>query len=284
MIIWILAGVILLITLSLLVFFVPTLGIKEEQTYGPWTLGTKDATLDSTVVTTFLGNLNSTLRVFYYIKSIPRTSTSFSYAQDVAPNFNSKTNTFDVCVNTNGACVHQGFIPLLKLGDSLMIEMLQAPDASRPGLPKTQLCIQTTRNTGASNTTYLETFALPPFPIQKWIMLSLVRRGNSFDVYYNDTLVASHRTLYAPNLLSTSGSFADGSVRGQTKYLMAKNTSQSASDVNSDYMRLANPKGEPYEPMFPALNLPMFCPSGDCFQGPQVRPANPLVDWRTNYM
>jgi hypothetical protein len=284
MIIWILAGVILLITLGILVFFVPTLGIKEEQNYGPWTLGTSDAKLDSTIVTSFLGNLNSTLRVFYYIKSIPRTSTNFSYGQDVAPNFNSKTNTFDVCVNTNGDCIHQGFIPLLKLGDSLTIEMLQAPDASRPGLPKTQLCIQTTRNTGSSNTTYLETFALPPFPIQKWVMLTLVRRGNSFDVYYNDTLVASHRTLYAPNLISTAGTFADGSVRGQAKYLMAKNASQSASDVNSEYLRLANSKGEPYEPMFPALNLPMFCPSGDCFQGPQVRPANPLVDWRTNYM
>lgn len=284
MIVWILAAVIALITLGVLVFFVPTLGIKEEQTYGPWTLGTADAKLESNIVTTFLGNLNSTLRVFYYVQSIPRTNTTFSYAQDMPPNFNSKTNTFDVCVNSNGDCVHQGFIPLLKLGDSLMIEMLQAPDASRPGLPKTQLCIQTTRNTGTTNTTYLETFSLPPFPLQKWVMLTLVRRGNSFDVYYNDTLVATHRTLYAPNLIATAGTFADESVRGQTKYLMAKNEPQSASDVSSDYLRLANPKGEPYEPMFPALNLPMFCPSGDCFRGPQVRPANPLVDWRTNYM
>jgi hypothetical protein len=284
MIIWILAAVIALITLGVLVFFVPTLGIKEEQNYGPWILGTGNAKLDSPFVTTFLGNLNSTLRVFYYVKSIPRTHTSFTYAQDMPPNFNSKTNTFDVCVNTNGDCTHQGFIPLLKMGDSLMIEVLQAPDASRPGLPKTQLCIQTTRNTGTANTTYLETFALPPFPLQKWVMLTLVRRGNTFDVYYNDTLVASHRTLYAPNLLATTGTFADGSVRGQTKYLMAKDKSQSASDVRGDYLRLADPKGEPYEPMFPALNLPMFCPSGECFRGPQVRPANPLVDWRTNYM
>ena len=283
MIIWILAGVILLLTLGILVFFVPTLGIKEEQNYGPWTLGTSDATIPSGSVTTFLENLNSTFRVFYYVKSIPRTNTDFSYAQDMPPNFNSKTNTFDVCVNTNGDCVHQGFIPLLKLGSSLQIEMLQAPDASRPGLPKTQLCIQTTRNTGTTNTTYLETFALPPFPLQKWVMLTLVRRGNSFDVYYNDTLVATHKTMYAPNLISTSGTFADGSVRGQTKYLMAKNSSQSASDVNSDYLRLAKPNGEPYDPMFPTLNL-AFCPSGDCFRGPQVRPANPLVDWRTNYM
>jgi hypothetical protein len=283
MIVWILAAIIVLITISVLVFFVPTLGIKEEQTYGPWTLGTADAKVDSNIITTFLGNLNSTFRVFYYVQSIPRTSTSFSYAENVPPNFNSKTNTFDVCVNTNGDCKHQGFIPLLKFGDSLMIEMLQAPDASRPGLPKTQLCIQTIRNTGTTNTTYLETFSLPPFPLQKWVMVTLVRRGNSFDVYYNGTLVATHRTLYVPNLISTAGTFADTSVRGQTKYLMAKNEAQSASDVSSDYLRLANTNGEPYEPMFPSLNL-SFCPSGNCFQGPQVRPANPLVDWRTNYM
>jgi hypothetical protein len=284
MIVWILAALIALLTMGILLFFVPTLGIKEEQNYGPWILGTGDAKIASPFVTTFNNNLNSSLRVFYYVKSIPRTNTSFSYGENVPPNFNSKTNTFDVCVNTNGQCVHQGFIPLLKLGDSLMIEMLQAPDASRPGLPKTQLCIQTTRNTGTTNTNYLETFPLPPFPLQKWVMLTLVRRGNSFDIYYNDTLVATHRTLYAPNLNSTAGTFADTSVRGQTKYLMAKNEALSASNVRAEYLRLADPKGEPYEPMFPPLNLPMFCPSGECFRGPQVRPANPLVDWRTDYM
>lgn len=284
MIIWVLAALVLLLTLGLLVFFVPTVNTRQEENYGPWILGTKDATIHSAITSLFLGPVSSTFRAFYFIKSIPRTNTAFSYTENAPPNFNSKTNTFDICTNTNSTCVHQGFIPLLNFGQSLFIEMLQAPDASRPGLPKTQLCIQTTKNTGATNTVYLETFSLPPFPMQKWVMLTIVRNGNTFDVYYNDSLVASHRTQNAPYFTATTGSFADGSVRGQVKYLFAKDSAMLAAEVSSEYKKLADPRGEPYEPMFPPLQLPSFCPSGDCFRGPQVRPANPLVDWRTSYM
>lgn len=286
LIVWVLAAVILILSLGLLFFFVPTLGIQSKEQYGPWILGTKGVTIDEDLTKLFMSDnklLNSSFRVFYYIQSIPRTSTSYSYSEGVAPNFNSKTNTFDICVNNEGTCVHQGFIPLLKFGESLRVELLQAPDASRPGLPKTQLCIQTTQNTGTNNTVYLETFSLPPFPVQKWTMLTIVRNGNKFDTYYNDTLVASHKTTYTPYFTSTSGSFGDAGLRGEVKYAQSKSSASLSTDVVKDYLTLADSRGEPKSPLFESISL-SFCPSGDCFRGPQVRPANPLIDWRTNYM
>jgi hypothetical protein len=84
----------------------------------------------------------------------------------VAPNLNPITNNYDICDNTNNQCVHKGFTKLLTFGSVFSIELLQAPDASRPNLPKTQVCIQTVKNTSTGNTNYIETFPIQPFPIQ----------------------------------------------------------------------------------------------------------------------
>lgn len=283
MIIWVFATIVILITLGLLYLFIPTIGITAVENYGPYVLGTQDAKIGSDTVKPFLEKVNSSFRVFYYVKSIPRTSTAYSYSEGVAPNFNSKTNSFDICTNTNGECIHQGFVPLLKFGNSIYIELLQAPDASRPGLPKTQLCIQTTQNTGSTNTVYLETFSLPPFPMQKWTMLSIVRRGNTFDIYYNNTLVASHRTTYSPYFVLTEATLSDGGIRGEAKYVKTTDKALLSQEINAEYAQLTDTRGEPISPMFGPLNISL-CPSGECFRGPQIRPANPLVDWQTNYM
>jgi hypothetical protein len=278
---WFLAVLVVVMVFSILVFILP-LYVKPitADSVGPWNLNapqlTDDSNIRATVAKTFLQNQKSTLRVFYYVKSIPRTG---AILDSSAPGFNTSTNTFDICDNASGACVHPGFTTLLKFGSSLYIELLQAPDASRPGLPKTQLCVTTRTPTG---TTYLETFALPPFPLQKWVMLTISRQGSHFEVYYNGRLAGSIKTTNVPYLSATDVSLADSNVTGEASHLRALNVSSTAQEVSSDFTGNTDTRGEPIQPIFSQINFTL-CPSGECFSGPKVRPSNPLVVWTSNY-
>jgi len=282
MIIWFIAAFIIILTIYALdVFFTPKITTSTDP--GPWILDGNQAstnwvTNDATYVRNFLKNQSSSFRIFYYIQSLPRTASVYDTATNTA-NFNPNTDSFDVCDNTNGACVHPGFAKLLQFDTSLWIELLQAPDASRPGLPKTQLCIQTTDQTGKP---YIETFALPPFPQQKWVMLTLSHEGSKYDVYYNGHLAASVKTTNVPKPTAIKLALSNGTFTGRASYLLSKTSAMTASEVASDYANNTNTLGEPYDSLFPSLNLNL-CPSGNCFSGPSVRPSNPLVVWKSDY-
>jgi hypothetical protein len=64
---------------------------------------------------------------------------------------------------------------------------------------------------------------------------------------------------------------------------MSNNKTASQSDVNADYLKMADTRGEPFEKLFQEINIKL-CPSGECFQGPQIRPANPLIQWSSDVM
>lgn len=259
--------------------------IKKEDDFGPWDLNTGPA-IPGGHVDTFSKNLNSTIRAFYYIDSLPRTNAAILDAS--VTSFNPQTNSFDICEPASGvSCAHPGFVRLLNISNTFFIELLQAPDASRPGLPKTQFVIQTQSIQKVSNAnavkTYLETFALPEFPIQKWVMLTVTRSGNRISIFYNNRLVFSKNTRNVPNILPGSGNFSSPQIRGTVKYLMSKDTAATQTDVSSDYSKMADTRGEPLEPIFQKINTTL-CPSGECFQGPQIRPANPLIQWTSDVM
>ena len=282
MILWFIAAFVIIITIyALNIFFTPKITTASDP--GPWILdgnqgASSQVTNNHTYAANFLKNQSSSFRVFYYIQSMPRTAAVYDTTTNVA-NFNSTTDSFDVCDNTAGTCVHPGFAKLLQFDTSLWIELLQAPDASRPGLPKTQLCIQTTDQTGKS---YIETFALPSFPQQKWVMLTLSHEGSKYDVYYNGHLAASVKTVNVPKPTATKLALSDGTFTGRASYLLSATTPLTASQVASDFKSNTDTLGQPYDSLFPSLNINL-CPSGNCFTGPSVRPSNPLVIWKSDY-
>ncbi len=240
-------------------------------------------------IQTFATNQNATLRVFYYIDSLPRTNMILLDGTGSSGNFNGQTNTFDICPFTTSIteCKHAGFIKLLNISDGLFIELLQAPDASRPGLPKTQLVVNTQKVILSSGNrtvqNYLETFTLPEFPIQKWVMLTVVRNGNRISIYYNDRMVFSKSTTYVPFIKDATSYFSDSNVKGTAKYFMNVNQSKTSADVAADFKTMADTTGRPLEKLFQTMNISL-CPSGECFRGPQIRPANPLIQWSSDVM
>lgn len=283
LVLWVIAASVILLTVAVLVYMVPGSALSKITDMKSYTLDTTpQPTLDTTYVDTFMKNEQSTFRIFYYIKGLPRTGVITDDTTN-QPNLNPITNNYDICDNTNGDCIHKGFQKLLTFGTSFSVELLQAPDASRPNLPKTQICIQTTKNTSTGNVNYIETFPIPAFPMQKWVMFTVSRQGHRFDIYYNDTLQASIKTTNVPNLTATSATLGETSIRGIAKYPKVMNTYSRPEEVGGDFRSMTNTRGEPYDNILP-IQLPSLCPSGDCFSGPKVKPANPLVDWSTQYM
>ena len=280
----IIGGILVLFVLAVLMFVLPRyMGTAAISSYDSWTL-TGDSLLPNAFVQPFTTNTSATLRLFYTLSSLPRTQNADSL--EAIP---------DICPLTpaaveNGTCSkHPGFAKLLNFENSLWIELLQVPDASRPGLSKTQFCVRTTQSAaGAGPTQYIETFALPAFPLQKWVMLTLVREGSRFDVYYNDVLQASIRTTYVPAISSVNGSFGSPLLRGTVKYPLVAARAFTGYEIAADYKAHADTRGEPLSPFFSrgsgggtfSFSL---CPSGTCFRGPTMKPANPLLEWTTPY-
>jgi hypothetical protein len=284
--IWVIVIVVVLITLGILLFLLPELSftraVTSSKVSGPWDLSNKDIVpaTNQNIAGNFLSNQRSTLRIFYIVRGLPRTSRVVDAA--LTPSYDSTTNTYGICTLTAAEptkCDHPEFWPLLSFGSDFRIELLQAPDASRQGAAMAQLVIKTSSATKQ----YIETFPLPEFPFQKWVMLTLSREGSTFDVYYNNQLQASIKTSHVPSFSATDVTVSSGTGLGTAQWLTSSTNSVTISDVAKDYSLNTDTKGQPLQGMLPSLTGLNLCPSGGCFKGPSVRPANPLIAWQTAY-
>ena len=287
---WLIAVGVLILTFGILAFVIPSLNKKTfaSTNKGTWDLTQKTTIDDATNTTVDQTNQSSTFRIFYKVNTVPRTATTVdcTVPPTSSPNFDCSTNTYKICtVTSTSTCSHPEFMPLLSFGNSLWIELLQAPDASRQGLAKTQLCVQTMNFVNGAQTVYVETFPLPNFPLQKWVMLTLIREGPKFDVYYNNQLQASIKTTNAPYFTATSYTISPGmmGLTGTATQIFQQNGVYTPDQVAADYATNTDTTGKPLLPAFTSFTGFSLCPSGNCFTAPQIRPANPLVTWNSEY-
>jgi len=189
-------------------------------------------------------------------------------------------------------CTHSGYSTLFNISDVATLEILMAPDASRQGMAMTQLVVKTNTNgmgTSTIPTLYIETFRLPPIPLQKWSMVTVAREGRRFDVYYNDSIVLSQKTMYMPisdssytNLKGvTSGS---SSLKGQLALVNLYSYRLNSLDVSGKYREYADTRGHPrISQNLTGTFSVNLCPSGGCFDMPVIKPASPLYEWTSSY-
>lgn len=307
---WLIYAIILVLFLTIggIVYFYPSLFTKmTTSNIGPYDLSSQKTLFDSSNVTTYESSGSMTIQAFFYITPLQRTPTAISCNTPGNPSCEDGRFQTCTCVSNTDCtnCKSNGYLDILKIGDTVALEILPAPDAGRQGKAMTQLAIRTQTNMDASGNAidasgnrplsrvYTEYLVLPPIPIQKWCMITIVREGRRFDIYYDDTLVLSKKTSY---VLSTTTDTTKG-IRvggpGFTGYVAAANIIQSAvsgSDVVSHYNKETDTRGAPLVTIpektitqangFPGFNLPSFCLIG-C--GPKVMPSKPLMDWETQY-
>ena len=135
---------------------------------------------------------------------------------------------------------------------------------------------------------FMEAIPLPTIPLQKWTMITIVKEGRRFDVYYGTKLQVSKMTTYPPlnpdfgSQNITAGNNKWGGLIGMFK---GTNGASYAPDVQADAHTILDSRGIPYinDPLpWSALVLPK-CFFGNCSGLPDVKPPNQFMVYQTNY-
>lgn len=297
---------------------------------GPFELSSQTTIVQESDAGAFYSDSNATFSAFVYLNPISRTGTHAPCGTN--PNQPScDDGTFAPCACTPSTgdcsiCDHPGYKSVFNISGIVGLEVLIAPDASRQGQAMAQLIVKTegpplnsgsssgsTRIVTSTSQKYIETLSLPPVPIQKWTFVTVSREGRRFDVYFNDRLVLSQKTMSMP-ISNVSNSALSGitsgstGLAGQLAVANLYNYRMSGKDVSAKYREYADTRGSPYlntvanpltlsdaTGLLPSYSAAIssslssyipnisLCPSGGCFSPPVIQAASPLYDWSTPY-
>jgi len=300
---------ILNIVFLLTYYFAPQLYYPQvkSQLIGPLDLSKEGTAFDAASCSAFAEGAGATIEGFFFINPLQRTPTAISCNSPGNPSCEDGRFHTCVCASMTDCtnCSRNGYIPLIKVADVFTMEILSAPDAGRQGKAMAQLAIKTgtvADASGNTSTSHIEFIALPAVSLQKWTMISIVREGRRYDVYYDGALVASKKTTYMMANIGSPDAVKIGhpGFNGYAALLNFYDFVRSGLDASASYSKLSDTRGVPYvqlpsdviaatSSMFAMPNvslnfkMPSLCPSGSCIHAPQVRPAQPWMDWDTEY-
>lgn len=278
------------ITILILIFLFFTLypfktSIKTVQKQGPYDLNNKEKKLYDDE-TNFIKNPSSTFQGFFYLenKQKPKIYTPCSSTDPSKVNCDTGRYSLCSCVEADcSICEHKGYFPLINLNGTVIMELMNVPDASRQGKAHVQLKVRTqssgrisdnsgntynpdisSKNTGdtvdtvdsgdditsnpAGKYQYIETFVLPNIPYNKWFMITISREGRRFDIYYNSKLILSKHTstnIYNDTVANKSIKIGDTNLDGKAGFFTLYPTILSGSEIASMYSSMVNTRGSP---------------------------------------
>jgi hypothetical protein len=134
---------------------------------------------------------------------------------------------------------------------------------------------------------YSESIELPAIPLQKWTVVTIVKEGRRFDVYYGAKLVTSKLCDYVPAAPGSSDQLNVGNPKwhGSIGLFVGTNKTQTTEDVLADVSNIVNTAGEPFvlsEMKFDFnVSIPE-CMFGNCNKMPEIKPLNPFASYITN--
>jgi hypothetical protein len=150
----------------------------------------------------------------------------------------------------------------------------------------------TTFNT-VTRETVDERIEIPAIPMQKWILLSILRDGRRFDVMYDDKIVTSHRLQYYPLTPSNSLKLGNERLLGKAVHLLVADQRLTPELVIQEYKRLSDTSGAPEAerslPFFGKINdisipnLSVSVPGLDIAPIVGNPPPNAMKAWKTLY-
>jgi hypothetical protein len=146
--------------------------------------------------------------------------------------------------DTRKYCDHAGYNTVINIQDTFVLEILNAPDASRQNSVSAQIYVKTQNN----DITNIETFPLPPLPEQKWTMITISKQGRQISVYYNSTLVLAKKAQN--NFCVTTPTCSPVSVganglSGSAALITYFSSHQTIQDVTVRYQEQVDTRGNP---------------------------------------
>lgn len=287
---WVILGVAIII---FIIMFNKLRTEKKDTSRGPFELSARPEIGTTDVTQTLLSKSNTgTLQAFVYPMQASKTPMTTPCTADgiSTPGLPScSTGRFNVCECDNNdcsRCYHVGYVNVLNISNIVRLELLAAPDASRPNAASTQLVVRTVGMLNNAQKVFEETIPLPNLLMQKWTCVTIGREGRRFDVYYNGKLVTSKRTQYTVDIRTAVGPIFAGDPKLMGKVALAEAYPEklTASAILEKYKSNSDTTGAPN--VMNQLDIFQFipnCEGGNCNQGPTVRPTSPLQDWQTRY-
>lgn len=136
----------------------------------------------------------------------------------------------------------------------------------------------------------LESLKFKPIPLQKWIYVTISRRGRRYNLFFNDAQVASFRTEDYPKVETVKWILGDESVssNGIFAFPIVTNQESTIHDVKERLAKFADSRHKPRLPKasisnpFSGFNL-RGCPGGLFCFGSGSQPASPLDAWTSPF-
>jgi hypothetical protein len=210
----------------------------------------KDVVTADIVQSTLLGTSGSTVMCFINLQDGNRTA---SYTND--------------------------YVPLVFIDNNWFLEV-----AHQASSTSARLRVQT-NNAGTTNTELIE---LPTIPRQKWVFIAVLREGRRFDVIYDNRIVASHRLMYYPVVISSPLSIGNDTLHGKAIHMIINGTRLTPDQVERQRLVYVNTNNEILEDnsiimSLPTINLFAECPPGLPCDTITVPPKNKMLEWKTPY-
>jgi hypothetical protein len=190
----------------------------------------------------FLNDRDEAVQMFVYLDGNVRMGQAIEGSSN---GLNNTTGMYLECKCDNISCYncdHTGYRKLINIQNTFILEILKTPDASRPNSVATQLYVKTRDG----DTYHIETYPLSPIPEQKWVMITISKRGRQVYVYYNTKLILSKRALHN---FSTQPSgcaplrVGDTTLSGNVVMFSYYTNHQTLADVEATYRRMTDTRG-----------------------------------------
>lgn len=239
------------------------------------------------------------IRFGIFVKEAPRTVSKVdcieiaqgSTASSFAPSCSDYAYKPCQCLGTNcTACkipTTAGYLnQLLSVGD--YVQLWAAGYTSQNDKPYVPALLKIRTGTDASQH-YMESVALPAIPLQRWTIITIVKEGRRFDVYYGAALQVSTLTDYVPIAPDSSQQWFAGNPqwRGQIGLFRGFTKAAYEKDVLADMEELVDTRGIPYysedhQWAMPTLAIAPPCILGNCNTTPNATPPNQFMVFQTN--
>jgi len=133
-----------------------------------------------------------------------------------------------------------------------------------------------------------EIIDLPPFPLQKWVFLAILREGRRFDVMYNNQVVASHRLDNYPTATANSLQVGGPAFLGNAIHISVLNRRLSPAELADMRALFSDTTGAPPTPVpfpfpFSLPSLQTFCLPGLPCNPVEAPPPNAMKRWSSIY-
>jgi hypothetical protein len=263
-------GLLLLFTISLGIYY--TFGPTPYKVLSPKTgsLLIKDKNAiqqvgtNEEVTNAFTKSGEGTIAVFLYINPLQRT-----------PVLENPDN-----VNVNTAVT---LFKLVNIYNEVSLAFVAHPSGKGVNSMTSELQIRTEGGT-------IETLKFKPILLQKWVYVTISRRGRRYNIFFNSEQVASFRTKDYPKVETVKWIIGDETVasNGTFAYPMITEQESTIKDVKERLAAFADSRDKPILPKasivnpFAGFNLG-GCPSGIFCFGSGSQPNSPLDSWTTPF-